>query len=165
MRAIPVAFAMALVAAIGACAPAPIHRPIKGGPVDAGPGSLEAVRRQLQGHWTLESYDVIESGKRRTRAATGVLSYDEFGNLTRDGELREGQSAAARRPLLLNYSGRTAIDVTTGELRLLNVAAIGDAVSPDNVRHYDIPGSILTLSVVGPGGKVSAVSRWKKSAN
>ena len=44
------------------CAAAPRERPIKGGDVDTGPGSVEAVRRQLEGTWDLVSLAVTPKG-------------------------------------------------------------------------------------------------------
>ncbi len=50
-------FVMLTALAIGACSAAPLEKNIKGEKVDAGPGSLEAARRQLQGKWTLVSLE------------------------------------------------------------------------------------------------------------
>jgi hypothetical protein len=163
--------AAVLSAVLCGCAPAPLYKPIKGGPVDAGPGSLEAVRRQLEGTWTLTSYEVYQDGKRRRLPASAHLSYDEFGNLTLDGELRQPDATAPQRPLLLNYSGRAVIDVANRELRLLDVEATGDALSPaleeqtspTNVRRYDIRGSVLTLTIVDASGRPTAAAAWTKA--
>jgi hypothetical protein len=99
------------------------------------------------------------------------LSYDEFGNLTINGELqrppRGGENA---KPLLLNYSGRSVLDVKTHELRLLDVrssgddvpSSIADATSSNNVRRYDLRGDLLTLTILSGDGKPSAASAWKK---
>jgi hypothetical protein len=148
----------------------PLNMPAKGSDVEAGAGSLEAVRRQLEGSWTLEWYDIYENGKRRRLPAGGDLVYDAYGNLTLHGELKQPQAGTEARPLVLNYSGRAVLDVRTRELRLQDVAATGDAlprpvedqVNTANVRHYDLNGSTLTLTVVGDDGKPTAVSSWKK---
>jgi hypothetical protein len=52
-----------LLLAVAACAGGPRQRPVEGGPVDAGPGSLTAARKYLQGRWTLESFNVFPPGK------------------------------------------------------------------------------------------------------
>jgi hypothetical protein len=148
----------------------PINKPMKGSDVEAGAGSLEAVRRQLEGSWDLVWYDIYENGKRRRLPAGGDLVYDAYGNLTLHGELKQPRAGTDARPLVLNYSGRAVLDVRTRELRLLDVAATGDAlprpvddqVNTANVRHYEIKGSTMSLTVVGDDGKPTAVSSWKK---
>ena len=70
----------------------PLNMPAKGSDVEAGAGSLEAVRRQLEGSWTLEWYDIYENGKRRRLPAGGDLVYDAYGNLTLHGELKQPQA-------------------------------------------------------------------------
>jgi hypothetical protein len=148
----------------------PLNMPMKGSDVNAGPGSLEAVHRQLEGSWVLASYDVYRQGKRQRLSAAGDLAYDAYGNLTMRGELQRPGTGDGAHPLLLNYSGRAVIDVSTGELRLLDVAASGDILprpisdqlSVTNVRRYEIRGASLTLTVVGGDGQVTAVSAWKK---
>ena len=57
--------ATALLAIAYGCAPAPINRPIKVGDVNTGANSVEAVRRQFQGTWTLDHYYVYEGDRRR----------------------------------------------------------------------------------------------------
>jgi hypothetical protein len=68
--------ALTCAAPLAGCAPGPLNppkmgssgplnMPAKGSDVEAGAGSLEAVRRQLEGSWTLEWYDIYENGKRR----------------------------------------------------------------------------------------------------
>src|SRR2546423_119338 len=162
-------FALVVGVMLSACASPPVQKPMKGGPVDIGAGSLEAVRRQLEGTWTLTSYEVYRDGKRQRVPASAHLSYDNFGNLTMTGELAR-PGAGETRPVLLNYSGRAVLDVATRELRLLGMVQSGDAVpssvveatSPENVRHYDIRGDVLTLTVLSGKGKPTAASAWKK---
>jgi hypothetical protein len=154
------------------CAPAPIYRPIKGADVDQGAGSLEAVRRQFQGTWSLVAYEVYEGGKPHRLPAQGERSYDEFGNMKVHGELRRAPTAGGARPMLLNYSGRAVIDPDTHQLRLLDVEAqpeplpssIADAVNTANARHFDLKGSSLTLTILAADGTPTAASSWKKTA-
>src|SRR5262249_13425667 len=111
-----------------ACAPAPIYKPIKAGDVDTGANSLESVRRQFQGTWALDHYYVYEGTKRRRLDATAELKYDEFGNLTMQGKLKNPSAAQSAAALMLNYSGRAVIDVNTKQLRMMRVENTGDAV-------------------------------------
>ncbi len=76
------AVVLGLLAMAAACAPAPRVRPVKGGDVDAGPESLTAARKFLEGRWTLESFEVFPPGKPAIALkGAGTLNYDEFGNL------------------------------------------------------------------------------------
>jgi hypothetical protein len=161
-----------LVSLSVSCAPAPIYRPIKGGDVDTGAGTLEAVRQQLKGTWALLAYEVYENGKAHRIPAQGEMTYDEFGNLKLVGQLKQTGTAAAsaKPPMLLNYAGRAVIDVRTHELRLLDVnegaeplpGNIADAVTPANVRKYDLKADTLALTVLDPKGQPTASSSWKK---
>ena len=73
--------ALMLASAVG-CASAPSQRPMKGGDVDAGPESITAARKFLEGRWTLESFEVFPPGKAAiTLKGSGTLTYDDFGNL------------------------------------------------------------------------------------
>jgi hypothetical protein len=158
--------------AVTSCAPAPIYRPIKGADVDPGAGSLEAVRRQLQGTWSLVAYEVYEGSKPHRLPAQGEMSYDEFGNMKAHGELRRAPTGGSAQPMLLNYSGRAVIDPDTHQLRLLDVesqpeplpSSIADAVNTANVRRFDLKGNSLTLTILAADGTPTAASSWKKTA-
>jgi hypothetical protein len=164
--------ATALLASCYACAPAPIYRPIKVGDVDTGANSVEAVRRQFQGTWTLDHYYVYEGTRRRRLDATAELTYDEFGNLKMRGELKNPASAATGPPVLLNFTGRAVIDPTTRQLRMMNVSSTGEEVpasiatqvDPASVRKYEFQGSELWLTINGADGKPTASSSWKKKS-
>src|SRR3954471_10231385 len=144
----------------GGCAPgplnpprmgssSPLNMPMKGSDVEAGDGTLESVRRQLEGTWALVWYDIYENGKRRRLSATGDLVYDGYGNLTLHGALKHARAGTDASPLLLNYAGRAVVDVRSRELRMQEVTATGDAlpepienqVNTASVRHYELNGS------------------------
>src|SRR5262245_5577152 len=162
--------ALALLASCAGCAPAPINRPIKVGDVNTGANSVEAVRRQFQGTWTLEQYYVYEGDKRRRLDAKAELVYDEFGNLKMRGELKH-PTPSQPAPVLLNFSGRAVIDPNTRQMRLMAVNSTGDAipsaiadqVDPASLRHYEFQGSNLWLTISGADGKPTASSSWKRS--
>jgi hypothetical protein len=152
------------------CAAAPINKPIKVGDVDTGTNSLEAVRRQFEGTWALDHYYVYEGTRRRRLDATAELKYDEFGNLTMRGQLKNATAATSAAELMLNYTGRAVIDVNSKQLRMMAVTNTGDSlpspieakVDPASVRHYEFQGSELWLTVNGADGKPTASSSWKK---
>ena len=166
-----VVFAAASITVCSACATgAPRIRPVKVGDVDTGPGSLKAVRQQLAGTWTLVSYHTYETGTAQPLDATGELTYDEFSNLTLHGELRQPDQKGERRPLLLNYTGRSTLDVSKHELQLLDINSTGadlprpvaDQVNLDLIRKYEFRGQDLVLTIIGPDGKPTADSVWHK---
>ena len=148
---------------LAACHPAPRHAPVKAGPVDTGPGTLEFVRRQLQGTWDLVKFETVSPQGQATEVkASGMLTYDEFGNLNMYGKA-EGPTG----PLALDMTGRAVIDVTKKQLKILNATGntqVSDIqeVSLDRVRAYSFDGPLLRLSTMDAAGKVSATSVWKK---
>jgi hypothetical protein len=102
---IPVA---AILVVLAACAGAPRQRPVPMGPVDTGEGSLEAARRELQGSWSLVSLEAVDaSGARHPVKASGVLSYDEYGNLKTIGTIDDPRLQSA---IPLDLTGRIVLD-------------------------------------------------------
>ena len=146
-----------------ACHPAPRHAPAKMGPVDTGPGSLEFVRRQLMGTWDLVKFETMSAQGQATEVkASGMLTYDEFGNLT-----MYGKAEAPTGPLALDINGRAVIDVTKHQLKILSVTGNTQVtemqeVSLDRVRTYSFDGPLLRLATMDAAGHVSATSVWKK---
>ena len=140
-----------------------------GGPVDTGPGSLEAVRQQLAGTWELVSFEAFNGpGQSVDVPASGRLTYDEFGNLTLEGEL-EQDPAAAGGATLLNMSGRVAIDVALERFLILDSAgnvpfdeADFATASPDRFRYYEFVGDQLRLTVRNDGGETTSVLTWQR---
>jgi hypothetical protein len=148
---------LSMVVMLAACAGAPRQRPVRMGPVTQGADSVEGARRLLQGDWSLASYETIApDGSRATHPVTGLLTYDEFGNLSLRAQLnRDGQP-----PAVLEYRGRAVIDARASMLRVEGVQyterptgvspEITEAVSLDKPRHYQISGDVLTLSALDP---------------
>lgn len=149
----------AAIAASAGCSASPRQRPIKVGAVDAGPSSLEAVRRQLEGRWELVSLQVVGAdGQAVTRPAGGRMTYDAFGNVTMEGT---GPDAA-----LISLSGRAVIDPVKRELRLADMEGAGalpGQVSPDKVRGYAFEGDLLKTSARDASGRVTAVVTWRRA--
>jgi hypothetical protein len=61
-RFLAVTLALAPAVWLGACAPSARQRPVEGGPVNTGAGSLEATRRH-EGTWTLTKPVLNQSGQ------------------------------------------------------------------------------------------------------
>ena len=141
LRRLTVAVALTTFAA--GCASAPLNKPIQGGPVDTGAGSLEAERRQLQGTWSLLSYELHNAAGVATRVdASAQLTYDDHGNLTVQGHAKDPKARTPNAEAFLNYKGRAVIDPDKHELRLLDVRGNGntstETINIDAVRHYQI---------------------------
>jgi hypothetical protein len=162
----------AMLAAAAACATSrPRQRPIEGGAVSAGPGSLESVRRQLEGNWDLVSAEVVSAaGARQALKAHAVLSYDAYGNLSLRGAY-DDPAATAEQTAALNFTGRAVIDTQRQVLRLLDLKqSEGDLASlpPEMVarreRAYAFTGDLLTLTVKDSAGRTTAVNTWRRQA-
>jgi hypothetical protein len=155
---------------VPACATGrPRQRPVEGGPVASGAGTLESVRKQLEGSWNLVSAEVVSvAGQRSLLKAAAVLTYDAFGNLSLKGA-SEDPSATAEQTAALNFTGRAVIDTQKQELRLLDLqqsngefAALPAEMAARRVRSYAFNGDVLTLTVKDSTGKVTAVTAWRK---
>lgn len=157
--------------ALAGCSAAPRQRPVKMGPVDTGAGSVESVRRQLQGTWDLVTLDTFpEPGQAAVPIkATAVLSYDEFGNLRMKGR-RDGESRGDAAATLLDYNGQAVIDVTKQQLQLIAVSGnlpagqVPPEVSFKSIRKYAFDGDLLKVSTVDARGNITATSVWKRRA-
>ena len=174
MRILKVAFADAFTVAalvmLTACAAGPRRTPIKGADVQTGSGSLTAMRQSLEGSWTLVRIEEYEAnGTPRPIPAKGTLTYDDFGNLTIDGELTDPAGNQARMPL--TFKGRIVIDAAKGLIYPQDVEGTTEpfakelaAVSPDKVRKYSIEGNDLTITYLDKAGKPTATTAWKRNA-
>jgi hypothetical protein len=165
---------LVLLGAAAACAPAPRVRPVKGGDVDAGPESLTAARKFLEGRWTLESFEVFPPGKPAiTLKGAGTLNYDEFGNLRIEIRADEKSADLLRaagvemRDGTISSDGRTVVDLQN---RTLSYVLPGQTVgapaagplSPSRLRHWEVKGDLLFLSTWDDNGKPLSTGRWKR---
>jgi hypothetical protein len=154
--------------AVAACSAAPRQRPVKMGDVDTGPGSAEYVRRQLSGRWQLTSLTIYStSGQPTTVPAEALLTYDDYGNLTIRGQLKDPGSGEA--PPILHQSGRAVIDPGKKQLRLMDTggdaldpSTVSDAISYDRIRLYELSGQELKLTTIDANGNRTATTVWKK---
>lgn len=170
MRALIGAVAIAVL--VSGCHASPRQRPVRMGPVDTGPGSLEAERKRFEGRWSLERFEVVDSGKATPVKAQAMLTMDAFGNIDVKGELQEplpGQASSAAVEKLLQYTGRIAIDQRTQTFRLR--APEGDIdpalkarLNPDEVRKYEFVGEDqLRISFVDAQGQPTASTLFRKT--
>ena len=156
---------------LGGCAAAPLEKNIKGEKVDAGPGSLEAARRQLQGKWTLVSLETYPTpgGPPVAVKAAAVMTFDEYGNIAIGG-----RDATANVPeaanTLLNFSGRVVIDANKQLLALQDMqgnadpsAVFTDARALSRIRKYEFAGDVMTMSTLDAKGQATAKATWRRT--
>lgn len=164
--------AVTVLSAVSACTTSrPRQRPVEGGAVNAGPGSLESVRRQLEGSWNLVSSEQVSaSGQRTPVKATAVLTYDGYGNFAMKGAI-DDPAATADQKAALNFTGRIVIDTQQQTFRLLDVqqtetdfAKLPPDLAASRTRAYAFEGDLLTMTVKDPSGRVVAVNTWRRQA-
>jgi len=162
---------------IVACAAGPRTRPIKGGDVDTGGGTLAAARRYLEGRWNLLTYDLTVPGQpaiHLTQAnGTGLLTYDEFGNVEMEIRVDEATAKILDRGGIetangvLSEKGHAAVDLQRKTLTFMMdsqptfVRSTGP-LALNRPRYWDVNGNILTLTTKGDDGKPLSVGRWQK---
>jgi len=150
-----------------ACKSAPVQKPTFGGPVDAGPGSLEATRRALEGTWNLQSLEVVDArGGHRNVKASGRLMYDAFGSMEVKGVVED---PALSGTLVIDYQGRIVID--TVRLQFYPADLVSDrpadpdqiiAISPEKVRRYQLSGDSFVVTYLDKAAKPTAVIKWTR---
>jgi hypothetical protein len=146
------------------------------GPVKTGPGTTAAARKFLEGRWILESFVVNPAGAQPiTLKGSGVLTYDDFGNLDMNLKADEASADLLRaggitiRDGIISTTGRTAIDVQNKTLTYVlegqpsAMKTGGGPLAPNRPRHWEVSGDVLTLTIKDESGAPVAVSRWKKS--
>jgi hypothetical protein len=158
-----------------ACASQPSQRPVKGGAVDTGPGTLAAARRYLEGTWSLESFDVYPVGAPPIALkGTGRLTYDGFGNMRVEVQTDPGTGGLLRKAGVDNVDGRISSDgrtIVDMQARTLAYVVEGQPEGKTQVlgplalrrlRHWEVDGNLLTLTTKDDAGKPLSVSKWRK---
>jgi hypothetical protein len=179
-RGLPLVGLGALLIGLAGCTPGPLAPPRGTGgaggamnkPIllngDESSGTVEALRRSLEGTWELTALEYTPEGAtaRVPVHATGTLKYDEFGNLTIDARTTDAAApVAAREVPRLSFEGRAVIDPVRHELRLMDLTG---NVNPDEVlslayrRRFEFKASTLILSSLDQRGEVMAISTWTR---
>jgi hypothetical protein len=166
------AVAAALLTVSAGCAAAPLERPIPTTRIDSGTGSLTAARKYLEGRWTLESFEVHPPGKAPlTLKGSGVLEYDDFGNLRM--EIRADPAASDLlndagieiRNGVVSTEGRTSIDLQNRTLTYIlegQPTSGGGPLAQNRPRHWEVTADTLTLTTRDESGGPLAISRWRR---
>lgn len=162
---------LAALVSLGACKSAPLEKNIKGEKVDAGPGSLEAARRQLQGKWTLVSMETYPTpgGAAVPVRVAAMMTFDEYGNVAIGGRDTSANVPEAANTLL-NFSGRVVIDADKQLLALQDMtgntdpqAVFKDERALNRIRRYAFDRDLLTLSTLDAKGQVTAKATWRRT--
>jgi len=166
-----VAALMLLAAAAAAYAGEPRQR----AQIDKGPGSLTAARKYLEGRWGLESFEVRPPGKPPIiLKGSGVLNYDDFGNLTMEIRADQATSDLLRaagieiRDGVISTKGRTAIDLQNRTLTYFidgqrsGYVTGGGPLAPSRKRHWEVTEDVLTLTTKDDAGAPLSIGRWRR---
>jgi hypothetical protein len=164
----------AALVATSACSAAPRQRPVEGGPVDTGAGTLTSARKFLEGRWTLESFEVRPPGKAPiTLKGQGTLAYDASGNLTMNSRPTDEKTSDLLRAAgidirdgVIATEGRTAIDMQNHTLTYFlqgQKPLIKGPLGMERPRHWVVEGDVLTLTTKDDAGQPLSIGRWRKS--
>jgi hypothetical protein len=167
------AMACSLLACVS-CASAPRQRPLPVGKADTGPGTTSSARQFLQGRWSLLSMDLFPPNEPVIHViGSGVLTYDNFANMTVDLRLDPATASLFERigiPApngVVSTTGRTLVDMTTQTLSytLEGQQAVRPATHPldtNRPRYWEVLGNTLTLRTKDGTGAVLSVAVWQK---
>jgi hypothetical protein len=174
-RAWAVAGMAALLAAATAHAAAPRQTQPPIGRTGGAPTLAEA-RKFLQGRWALESFEVRPPGKEPIfPKGSGVLNYDDFGNMRVEIRADEASSDLLRaaginiRDGIISSDGRTVIDVPKKTLTYFvegqrsSLQTGGGPLALNRPRHWEVTADTLTLTTQDEAGAPLSISRWKRS--
>ena len=175
-RVLRAAGVAALLAAAAACAAAPRQRPLPTTRIESGPGTLAEARKFLAGRWALESFEVHPPGKPPiTPKGSGVLNYDDFGNMRVEIRADEASSDLLRAAGInitdgvISSDGRTVIDLPNRTLTYFvegqrsSMATGGGPLALNRPRHWEVTADTLTLTTKDDSGAALSISRWKRS--
>ena len=159
--------AMIVAVVVGMGCAASRQPPVQAGGVNTGPGSLDAVRRQLEGTWDLVTLAVMPAlgAALVPVAAQGTLTYDKNGNLSIDAKTSDSYApVAAQSGGVIAFEGKAVIDPAKSELQLTDKGGNVDPkakLSPER-RRYAFEGDLLRLSSIDGAGRVTTTSTWRR---
>jgi len=138
--------------------------------------TLAQARKFLQGRWALESFEVRPPGKPPIfPKGSGVLNYDDFGNMRMEIRADEAASDLLRaaginiRDGIISSDGRTVIDLQNKTLTYFiegqrsSFQTGGGPLALNRPRHWEVTGDTLTLTTQDETGAPLSISRWKRS--
>lgn len=138
--------------------------------------TLAQARKFLQGRWALESFEVRPPGMPPIfPKGSGVLTYDDFGNMRMEIRADEAASDLLRaaginiRDGIISSDGRTVIDLQNKTLTYFlegqrsSLQTGGGPLALNRPRHWEVSGDVLTLTTKDEAGELLSISRWKRS--
>jgi hypothetical protein len=181
------ACALCVVLTLAGCAKAqPRQRPLNTTPIASGAGTMEVERKKLQGRWMLVSLTVVsENGRKAAVDATGVLTFDGFGNLQIEYRMSESgrqtlESLGIKVPNpVLSTAGNVAIDPAGKQITYVGsenqkkalgfdpdlAARRANPFTLERVRYYRFEDdNALTLMTRHDDGSEGATAVWKRSS-
>lgn len=175
------AFALALATTLAGCAASPRQRPIETTRVADSGITLQSVRRQFEGRWTLAGLEYRSPDGRRSviEGTMGTLTADAFGNMSVEYRMSPTGIAALAE---MGFTAPNPVISTTGvvaiDIDLQSVAYLDNAQQPfdpaaaagranpfalERVRYYAFsPDGTLTLTTRYDDGSAAVVSTWKR---
>jgi hypothetical protein len=176
--------ALCVAAAVSACAAKPRERPLPIGDVAAGPNTVEAVRKQIQGSWVMTSLEVTAvDGRKAALDAAGSMTFDAFGNMAIEYKLSDAaqkalQGLGINQPTpVISTTGSVAINPVTREVTYMGETDTQRALNFDRElaerranpfalerkRYYELGADgTMTLNTHYDDGKTAATSKWRK---
>ena len=174
-----------VIVLLAGCAASPRQRSVSGGSVGDGANSLTMVRQQLEGRWQLVSLNfAAEDGRKADVEASGMLSMDNFANLSIEFTMTDaGMKALSSLGITfpnprVSTSGQAAINpasreityvgtrfTTSGGMDPQTAARRQTPFALEPVRYYSFDEQgLLTLSTRYDDGKDAVVGKWKKAS-
>ena len=157
------------------CTQAPLTRPTVAAPMNQPvalgstptEGELASARQELQGTWELVALQLKQdTGAFAPVRATGTLTYDAFGNLTIEARTTDPLAPVAAREVdRVAFKGRAVLDLTRGELKLMDFSGNADpneVLAIERRRRFKIDGDALTLSSLDEKNEITAVATWHR---
>ena len=108
-----------------------------------------------------------------TLKGSGTLSYDEFGNLKMDIRADQASSDVLRAAGVqivdgvISSGGRTVVDMQNRTLTYVLADQPPSGTGPlaiNRPRHWQVEGTLLTLTTQDETGKPLSVGRWRKTS-
>jgi hypothetical protein len=118
------------------------------------------------------SFDVYPPGASPISVkGSGVLTYDDFGNLKVDVRVDQATADGLARVGIetnqgvISSDGRTIIDMPGKKLTYVIEGQPAVATGPlamSRPRYWEVEGDVLTLTTRGDNGQPLSVAKWKK---
>ena len=133
-------------------------------------GSGEAVARRFVGNYSLVSFQSFrEDGEVADLDYVGRIMYDEHGNMSavgmpQDLPERARNAGGERVRAGFAYFGTFEVDVDEGTVvhHVIGSPMSPNVVGRDRVRHYELSGDLLKLSIKNQEGRVTGTLTWRR---